>query len=40
MGLGDEWISDVPAGTNDLMISTHPVKELSCNVLRVVLSTS
>ena len=24
MGLGDEWISDVPAGTNDLMISTHP----------------
>ena len=24
MGLGDEWVSGVAAGTNDLMISTHP----------------
>ena len=24
MGLGDEWISDVAIGTNDLIISTHP----------------
>ncbi len=24
MGLGDEWISDVSIGTNDLIISTHP----------------
>ena len=24
MGLGDEWVSGIAAGTNDLMISTHP----------------